>query len=290
MTVLTAANSAQELLQITKTSSLIGLTDGNALLLRAMLDKAAREIRDYWTWPQLTKEYTFPLATGQAGYALPPDMNYVHFESLWNRTQRLPLMGPLNSVAWQEYKSGIVASFPRQRYMVRGWSGNNFSIDPTPSASDNGQTLAFDYSTQYTMRPTTEWVASTSFLNIRYCYYGLNIYDRGSTGAATSGTTPPTHTSGSVSDGSISWAYVGEYDTALADSDVYLVEEKLVVDEAVWRFLRARGLDYGELKQESADQIEKAKTNLSSAEVLSFNQLRMGAPMIGIWSYPEGNF
>jgi hypothetical protein len=290
MTVLTAANTAQELLQITKTSSLIGLTDGNALLLRAMLDKAAREIRDYCTWPQLTKEYTFPLATGQAGYALPGDLNYVHFKSFWNRTQMFPLRGPLNSVDWQEYKSGIVASFPYQRFMVRGWSGNNFTIDPTPSSSDNGQICAFDYSTSYTMRPTTAWAASTSFLNIRYCYNGLNIYDRGGTGAATSGTTPPTHTSGSVTDGLITWAYVSDYETALADSDVYLIDEKLIVDEAVWRFLRARDLDYGELKQESAQAIEHAKTNLSSADVLTYNAQRLGAPMIGTWSYPIGNF
>lgn len=42
-----------------------------------------------------------------------------------------------------------------------------------------------------------------------YRYYGLNLYVSASTG--TTGATPPTHTTGSASDGTVSWTYVSSW-------------------------------------------------------------------------------
>lgn len=55
----------------------------------------------------------------------------------------------------------------------------------------------------------TAWASSTSFASGAYCIYGLNLYQ--TTAGGTTGATPPTHTSGSVSDGAVTWAYVNSY-------------------------------------------------------------------------------
>jgi hypothetical protein len=56
----------------------------------------------------------------------------------------------------------------------------------------------------------TEWVTSTVYALNAYVFYGNNVYT--ATSAGTSGATPPTHTSGSVSDGGVTWKYI--YTTA----------------------------------------------------------------------------
>jgi hypothetical protein len=58
----------------------------------------------------------------------------------------------------------------------------------------------------------TVWSAGAAVTAGDYRYYGLNIYQ--AAGSGTTGATPPTHTSGSVSDGTITWAYINSYITA----------------------------------------------------------------------------
>lgn len=61
-----------------------------------------------------------------------------------------------------------------------------------------------------------EWAAGQSITSTSfYRVYGANLYKAASTG--TTGATPPTHTAGSLSDGTVSWTYVK---TALYSLDV----------------------------------------------------------------------
>lgn len=55
---------------------------------------------------------------------------------------------------------------------------------------------------------SSAWQASVGWGIGRHCHHGENVY-RATTGAS-SGTTAPTHTSGIVSDGGVSWEYVGK--------------------------------------------------------------------------------
>lgn len=290
MTALTVAQTVAARLQLASPATLVGSTEANAQLIKAMIEATCRDIAEAHPWPELQKEYTFTLATSTANYVLPSDFDRQMFETLWNRTNKWPLIGPIDPVEWQQYKSGIVATMPRQRFRVKGWQTNQFYIDPTPTASENGQTVALEYISRSTIVPKT-WVTLTSWTGYQYCSYNGNIYDRGGTGAATTGATPPTHTSGTVSDGSINWTYTNAaFETIIADTDLFVLDEDLVTDGTVWRFKRERGLDYQELKLEYEQSLEIAKTRLSGAGVLTVNQARLSAPMIGPWSYPVQNF
>lgn len=260
------------------------------LLLRVMLEQTVQDMVADFAWPELQKEYTFTLATSTANYVLPSDLDRVAMESLWNRTQHWPLIGPLDAVEWQAYKSGFSTNFPRQRFRVKGWQTNQFYIDPTPSSTENGQTIALEYISKTCIRPKT-WAASTSWAGLTYCSYNGNIYDRGGTGAATTGTSAPVHTSGTVSDGSISWTYISTaYETITYDTDEFILDNQLVAEGAIWRFKRERGLDYSELQAEWNQKIEQAKTRLTGAGIQSVNGSRLPINMIGEWSYPIGNY
>jgi hypothetical protein len=290
MSILTIAQNCARRLQLTVPTTFVGSTDNNMILLKAMIETALNDISSEYPWPELQREYTFDLADGTASYELPGDFNRFQMETMWNRTQKWPLIGPLDAVEWQQYKSGLVTTLPRQRFRIKYWATTQFFIDPTPSTSEDGQTCAYEYITATTLRPKT-WVASTSWTGISYCSYNGNIYNRGSTGAATTGTNAPVHTNGTISDGSISWTYVSAaYNTILNDSDEVILDNTMITDGAIWRFKQERGLDFEDLRQQANNQKDSNKTNLSSAGVLTINRGRVGPIGIGPWSYPEGNF
>lgn len=295
MNVLEAAQLCAGRLQITSPSVLVGATDGNTQLLLAMMRQTLVEISDEYIWAELQREGTITLISGTDYYQFPSDYDRRQSETLWNRDKRWPLIGPLNAQEWQQFKSGLISTQPRQRFRVKGYGeGTRMYIDPVPSASEAGQIIAFEYISKNVVRPRT-WVASTSWAGLTYCSYDSRVYTRGGTGAATTGTTPPTHLSGTVSDGSISWTRIDTsstfiYSTIQFDTDELVLDEYSIIDGTCWRFLRARGLDYAELRQDAENQLEISKIKQIDAGVISLRPSLAGTPMIGPWSYPEEDF
>lgn len=290
MTVLSAAQTIAQRLQVSAPTSIIGSTDANVILIKAMMEQAAQDIASEYAWPEITREYTFTLATNTASYAVPSDYDRYLTQTLWNRTQKWPLIGPLTPQEWQTYKSGLVTTLPRQRFRLKYWGATQFFIDPTPTSSENGQTIAFEYISQTVFRPKT-WIASTSWAGMQYCSYNGNIYDRGGTGAATTGTTAPTHTSGSVSDGSITWTYTNSiFQTINNDNDESILDEKMIIEGAIWRYLQARGQDFEDYRVQAENSKELAKTRLQGAGILTIGRNVDDTWLIGPWSFPEGNY
>jgi len=288
MTILTLAQRCAKRLLLTSPSSVVGSTDNNIILLQAMIELAAEEIRDSFEWPELQKEHTFTLATNTASYALPADYNSTVNESLWNRDQNWELIGPLSPQEWQLYKSGLISDIPRQRFRIKGWGTNQFFIDPTPSSSENGQTCAYEYMSRTCFRPKT-WAASTSWTGMRYCSYNGYIFDRGGTGAATTGS-DNAPTPSDLTDGSITWTlYSSSFETINHDNDECILDNKMIVDGAVWRFKRERGLDYEGLRRDAEAQIEISKVKLQGSETLSI-QGGSGYPIIGFHNYPTDDY
>lgn len=290
MTVLTIAQVCAGRLKLPIPATFIGSTSNNMILLKAMLEQAVQNIASEFAWPELQREHTFTLATSTDSYALPSDLDRIIFETLWNRDQSIPLIGPTDPIEWQNYKSGLVTTMPNQRFRIKGWSNSQFFIDPPPSSSENGQICVFEYHSKTCIRPKT-WAASTSWSGLTYCSYNGNIYDRGGVGSGTTGTTPPTHTAGAVSDGSISWTYVSAaYETFTYDSDEIILNNKIVQDEAIWTFKRESGLDYESLRDSAEYQKEIAKTKLAGASIISVVSRERGVPMISTDSYPVSDY
>lgn len=114
-------------------------TDPNVLQLIEFLNSLGSELSNTFQWSRQKKEYTFATVAGTTLYDLPTDFySFVH-ESGWNRSVRLPLLGPLTSQEVQTIKAqltGVVLNVPWRQV------GNQFEF---PMSPPNGQTIAFEY-------------------------------------------------------------------------------------------------------------------------------------------------
>lgn len=289
MTLITLTQECADRLELgVNISSVINTSDSNIKLLKTMIEQTVQSIKDEHEWPELQQEFTFTLSTNVDSYALPGDFDRFLIATWWNRTQKWPLIGPIDPQMWQLYKSGLVTTLPRQRFRLKSWGQKQFFIDPTPTSTENSQTCAFEYLTNNGIRPKT-WAVSTSWNGLRYCSYNGYIFDRGTTAAATTGTNAPTPAS--LNDGLITWSVLsGSYNKFLDDTDEVILNSEIVRDEAVWRYKRERKLDYEALKNESDKRKEIAMTKLETANIISVRSSEIFTPKIGPWSYPEGGF
>ncbi len=228
MTILTIAQNCCRRLQITApTSSFPSSTDNNYILLKALIEEAAWSIRDEYPWPQLQFVHLFNLANGVEAYPLPGDFDRQLSETLWNRTQRWPLIGPLSPQDWELYKSGLITQIPRQRFRVRGLATNQFYIDPTPESSENDQTCVYEYITQTVFRPPT-WIANTAYtISTSYVFYNGLILRCSTSGTSANNGQPPQY----GFDNTCVWVSIPDY----VASQVYYVGQYVYANSKVYK-------------------------------------------------------
>lgn len=288
MTLLATVQTMAKRLQLPSPATVINNTEQNVIFMLTSLELAGKAVRDSYAWPELEKEYTFDLATSTASYALPADLNYKIFETEWDRDNTWPLIGPLDPQEWQYRKSGISNVVPRKMFRIKGYADKQFFVHPTPDSGDDGATLVFEYSSKTWCRPKT-WAASTAFAAGTYCFYNGNIYS--TVAGGTTGSTPPTHTTGSASDGVVTWVYtLASFETFNLDTDEIILDQELVIGEAIWRFKREKGLPYDELAQESQMALTQAVTDLKGAGIIDHGTPSANSRVVGWGSIPDGNF
>lgn len=164
MTILQIAQKCAGRLQLVQPTTFVGSTNNNDLFLTQMLYRTISEIRDEFPWPELQKEYLFSVINGMAAYRMPQDLNSIIFETLWNRSQQWPLLGPLDPQEWQTLKSGYIAALPQSQYRIKGWDTSQFFVNPTPSET---QLYVFEYISKSAVRPKS-WVAGTAYTTNTY--------------------------------------------------------------------------------------------------------------------------
>lgn len=240
-------------------SSLIASTTALERQIVALAHDEVQKLRQF-EWPQLSKNFTITLATSTANYALPADFDYWINRTGWDQSQDWELLGPLSAQEMKAYEEGVVSTGIRRKYRVVGFTSANqnvsgdpipgwqIKIHPTPVAADNNKTLIKEYTSATAILPK-QWVTSTDFGANSYCSNAGNIYK--TTAGGTTGATPPTHTSGSASDGTVTWVYQSNpYEKFLADTDFPLISHELVKNGIKWRLLMENGLDYSMQKAE----------------------------------------
>lgn len=269
MSLLTLIQDVCNELGLPEPSSVVNNTDKTVKQLLALTYRTGDELRNRISWPQLNRDATLTLVTSQANYAFPSDFDRQIFETHWAQNDDWPLIGPMTPQEYKARTEGIIASSPRQRFRVKGWDDKQIYIEPTPASGDNGNTLIFEYQSERWFRPVT-WTASTVFSTNTYCWNDGNIYK--TTAGGTTGATAPTHTSGSASDGGVTWDFDDtDYLAFTSDSDEFLLHEKLIGLSVQWRFMRQKGLPYEGLKMDFEAKIKRQASALSGATTLSLN-------------------
>ncbi len=144
LNLLQIIQAASNELGIQEPSAVIGSQDQQVKQLLALVNRegselAARGNGQNGGWPQLRKEYSFALVNGTDNYALPSDWLYFINGTVWDRTTRWQLLGPLSPQEWQVVKSGISPFGPRYRFRLMA---NRIYFDPTPTNTD---TVVLEY-------------------------------------------------------------------------------------------------------------------------------------------------
>lgn len=215
-------------------TAVINSGDNQALQLVGLANEVVEDLCDRWTWQNLTREATFVTVTGEDQGSIntiaPSGFLRILQETIFNRTLRLPLFGPLASQDWQALKA-LPTTGPFYKYRIRG---NRLLFMPPGIV---GQTCAFEYATSWAI-------------------------------LAVDGTT-----------------YRSEF---LADSDTFILDERLLQAGLRWKWKAEKGLDYAE----DFRRYEQLANNASGRDG-SKARLNMGGGNSdykpGIW-VPSGNW
>lgn len=132
----------------------VGSSEKQFVQLQRQLDIAIEEIAEVHEWEQFKREHTLTTDSGtyaDGEYPLPTDFHYMIDQTHWDRTNDVPLGGPLSSQDWQYLlgrdliSSTIYASFRQQEGVLALW--------PSPPA--NGLVIAFEYA-------STNWIRNAA--------------------------------------------------------------------------------------------------------------------------------
>lgn len=267
-------------------SNIFTSTETTTKQLLAIAQRINRDIFEAYPWPKCYASGSITLVGGQATYALPAAFSRYQYETFWNQSTRWRVLGPMSEQEYAEIRGFGLEPTIYQRFQIRGLSNTELLINPTPGANNNGDTLIFQYIADRSVVPVT-WSSGVVFAANTYCFYNGNYYV--TTGGGTTGATAPTHTSGSVSDGGVTWTYYnGPYNEFRADTDTSIFQEKLLEQGMLERFGEIHGLE--SIKPVFQQQVHEEFGRTLSGKVIwaggatrPLQYARNGVAMFGTW-------
>jgi len=115
--------------------------DPNATQMCTFLKSLGRDLLGEHKWTILRKEYSFTTVLNTPTYTLPADFYGMYDQSGWNRTNRLPLGGPLDAQEWQYLKARLVNVV--FTVLFRPMAGSIYIYPDTNTPG--GYNIAFEY-------------------------------------------------------------------------------------------------------------------------------------------------
>lgn len=122
-------------------------TDSTIVQMRRMLKTAGRYLARQHGWSHLRKTYTLATVAGQAAYPFPADFLRLVDQTQWNRTEQMPLAGPVSPQGWQLLKGVLSTGVVNYYHRV---SGNALELHPTPTGVG---TVAYEYQSSAWVQP-----------------------------------------------------------------------------------------------------------------------------------------
>lgn len=267
-----------------------GSTDPNIGQLCQLLKSVGRDLMREHQWTQLQSQWLFSTTTNVGLYALPGDYDRVIDQTAWNRSNRMPLGGPISPQEWQFMKGRLVGITFNLLWRVLQGQFLAYPDDTTPGS----YAIAYEYVSRWWVRPSGTsastkgpWLANVTYATNDTVTSGGNLY-KCTTGGLTSTTQALTGTGGAITDGAAVWSYqsVAGADVATNDQDTVLFDPQLVLAALKLQFRRAKGLDVAGAQADYDEAIRKAKTADVVAPVLYFNRPTFAEPLLGPWSLP----
>jgi len=141
-------------------TSVVGSVDTQNVQILNLLNEVLEELVDRWVFEELILETTFTtIAAEDQGSILtiaPLGFDRIINETIFDRTQKIPIYGPIGPQAWQQAKA-FVPIGPAYRYRIRG---GHLLFNPLPAA---GHTCAFEYVSNQIVLDTVSGFNKSSF-------------------------------------------------------------------------------------------------------------------------------
>jgi hypothetical protein len=123
-------------------ATVLGNTDPLIVQMMRLLEEEGTDLARRGDWNGITFEatHTSLAAEDQGAIATIASNGFRALKNgtFWDRTNKLPIIGPLSDQEWQQVK-GVATTGPRYRFRIRG---GKLLVNPTPTA---GYTWAFEY-------------------------------------------------------------------------------------------------------------------------------------------------
>lgn len=292
------ADAAVELGLVSRTATLTAwdpfgnTTDANQGLLCQLCKSLAHDLQQEYSWTALQNSYTFTTAAGQAQYQLPADFLCMIDQTGWNRSTRLPLAGPMAPQEWQYLKArlvGVTFNFIFRQMQQRWWA---FPDTNTPA----GYNIGFEYKSRFTAQSTTiqgnmtgwvgPWNNGTTYSPGAVVTNGGQIYSTAAGG--TSGTNGPTFTTGSGSDGVVTWTFVSAAgaEWASASTDLILFDRQLFARGLKLAWKKEKGFDTGAAQADFDATLEAMRGNDAGARILNLTNGIYREPLVNNGNLP----
>lgn len=129
-------------------SAIVGSSDVQVQQLLACSNREGKFLANYADWYTQQVIHTFTTVDGVSAYEMPALLDRFIALTFWDRANRWPLIGPVSNADWELIISGVIATGPRRRFRIFGTDPPQFIINPTPSSTSDGETLAYEYVTR----------------------------------------------------------------------------------------------------------------------------------------------
>lgn len=117
-------------------ATVVGTTDTQVLQIMALLEEEGNDLASRGSWQGITFEASLTTTAtesqGPMTTICPNGFRYIKNDTIWSRTRRLPVCGPLDAQQWQTLKA-LFVNGPYYRYRIRG---DALLVNPTPPASE----------------------------------------------------------------------------------------------------------------------------------------------------------
>lgn len=141
-------------------SAAMGSTDAQIIQIVNLLEEEGNDLAQRHTWTSLTQEATLTtVATesqGDIDTIAPYGFRFIRNNTIWDRTDQLPVIGPMSGQEWQAMKA-VANTGPRYQFRFRA---NQLLVNPVPAA---GHSWVFEYQSNNWIIDSTGVPTKSSF-------------------------------------------------------------------------------------------------------------------------------
>lgn len=276
-------------------------TDANVGLLVQLLKSVGRNLMREAQWSALTKSYAFTTTTNVGRYSLPADFDRVIDQTVWNRTNRLPVGGPISQQTFQALKAQLAGTVANVLFQLLQGQFQAFPDLTTPGS----YAIAYGYMSRFWVSPAaTEAAYGTSatpglqpftWQNASAYLTNALVTSAGQilkcTTPGTSGSANPAVTSGTVVDGTVTWTWqaAAGTDAPAADGDVIRFDPQLVLAALKLAWREEKGMDSAKYRADYNEALEAAISADIAAPALTFtgSESFLSEPLLSTGNLPK---